>query len=257
MRTIKLLIQYNGAGFSGWQIQPGKRTVQGTLQDTLRKVLCDDIALLGCSRTDAGVHALGQVAHFKTKNPIALSKLHQALKRLMPDDIAVIKVTDEAATFHSQHKAKKKLYRYWIWNAPIVQPHLKGMSWHIPKPLNLLAMKKAAKYLVGTHDFMSFRAADATTKTSVRTIYQIRFRKADWVGKVFENSKGGQGLFCIEFVGNGFLKNMIRNIMGTLVDIGRGRIPPEEMKVILKSRDRQQAGMKVPAQGLFLVKVYY
>ena len=111
MRTIKLLIQYNGAGFSGWQIQPGKRTVQGTLQDTLRKVLCDDIALLGCSRTDAGVHALGQVAHFKTKNPIALSKLHQALKRLMPDDIAVIKVTDEAATFHSQHKAKKKLYR--------------------------------------------------------------------------------------------------------------------------------------------------
>ena len=138
-----------------------------------------------------------------------------------------------------------------------MQPHLKGMSWHIPKPLNLLAMKKAAKYLVGTHDFMSFRAADATTKTSVRTIYQIRFRKADWVGKVFENSKGGQGLFCIEFVGNGFLKNMIRNIMGTLVDIGRGRIPPEEMKVILKSRDRQQAGMKVPAQGLFLVKVYY
>ena len=245
MRIIKLIIQYDGADFSGWQIQPGKRTVQGVIQETLRKVLCEEINLLGCSRTDAGVHALGQVAHFKTDHLISLEKLHQALKRLMPADIAILKVSEEKKEFHSQRSAKRKTYRYWILNSPMGDPHLRRTSWHIPLPLNISAMKKAAKPLVGTHDFMAFRASDASTKTSVRTIYKITFGKQN------------KGLFYIDFTGNGFLKNMIRNIMGTLVDVGRGRETPENVKNILQSCDRKRAGMKVPAQGLFLMKIFY
>ncbi|QQR80397.1 MAG: tRNA pseudouridine(38-40) synthase TruA [Deltaproteobacteria bacterium] len=258
MRTLKLIIQYQGAQFSGWQIQPEKRTVQGVVQEILRKILDESVDLVGSSRTDAGVHALGQVAHIKTKSRMPMAKLHHALKRMLPNDISVIKISEERETFHSQKSTKKKTYRYWVWNSSIGHPQLAWMSWQIPTPLNILKMKKAARYLVGTHDFMAFRAADASTKTSVRTIYKIRFRsqlKNTWAFSFFGKISGQ--FFCIEFTGSGFLKNMIRNIMGTLVDVGREKIPPEEMKKILLSKDRRNAGMKVPAQGLFLVKIDY
>ncbi len=256
MRTLKLTIHYEGSGFSGWQIQPGKRTVQGVIQDILRCVLNESVDLIGSSRTDAGVHALGQVAHIKTLNTMAVRKLHHALKRMLPTDVSVVKLSEAKNGFHSQKSTKKKTYRYWIWNSSIVHPQLNRMSWQIPTTLDIRLMKKAAKHLVGTHDFLAFRAADASTKTSIRTIYRIRFREEDSWPRSYLGKIPGV-LFCIEFTGSGFLKNMVRNIVGTLVDVGREKIKPDEMKKILLSKDRRRAGMKVPAQGLFLTNIDY
>lgn len=243
-RTIKLTLEYDGTCFSGWQIQPHKKTVQQVVQDSLQKITQEDVKLVGASRTDAGVHALAQAAHFRTKSPITLDKILIALNGMLPPPVSVKSVEEVGADFHAIRGAKSKTYRYVIWNSRF-RPALERLrAWHVWDQLNLAAMRKAAAHLVGLHDFSAFRGAKSDTKTSVRTIQAISIRK-----------KGSE--IQIEIAGDGFLKYMVRNIVGTLVEVGKGKRSSSEFGAILKSVDRKKAGATAPAFGLYLVSVSY
>lgn len=243
MRTIRLIIEYDGTRYAGWQIQPHKKTIQGCLQDVLRRVTQEKVDVIGASRTDSGVHALAQVAHVKTRSKIPCGKLLTALNGLLPEDISVKEVAEAKPAFHAQKRVKKKTYRYLIWNRRFRSALLKDRAWHVWAPLDLRAMRAAARRLAGRHDFSAFRGRLSGTKTSVRTIHDLRIRKSDPIR--------------IEIAGNGFLKYMVRNIVGTLVEVGKGRILPREMRKILRSKDRTKAGMTAPALGLYLVSIDY
>jgi tRNA pseudouridine38-40 synthase len=272
MRNIKLLIEYDGTNFAGWQRQPDKRTVQETIEKVLQKITQEKIHLIGASRTDAGVHALGQVANFHTKSEIPCRKFLTALNGLLPADVSVKKVEDVGAglkpaptsTFHANKDAKKKTYRYLIWNAKARSALLKNRAWHVWNPLNLKAIQKGVNCLVGRHDFSSFRGARSDTKTSVRTIYEIKVGRGNppWlpvVGAGFPSALGGRkpAPLQIKITGNGFLKYMVRNIVGTLVEVGKGRLQPHDVGRILESKDRKKAAMTAPASGLYLEKISY
>ncbi|HSA58237.1 MAG TPA: tRNA pseudouridine(38-40) synthase TruA [bacterium] len=244
MRTLKLTLEYDGSAFSGWQIQPHKRTVQGTIQDVLRKITQEDIKLVGASRTDAGVHALGQVAHFRTKSRIRPEKFLIALNGLLPPEVAVKSVEESDGGFHAIRSAQSKTYRYVIWNEGSRSALERLRAWHVWDPLNLGAMRRAAKALPGRHDFSAFRGAQSDTKTSVRRVERVTIQK-----------KGPE--VRVEITGEGFLKYMVRNIVGTLVDVGKGRVTPKEFRKILQSRDRKKAGATAPAFGLTLVSIRY
>ena len=244
MRTIKLIIQYDGTDFSGWQVQPRKRTVQETLEQVLAKILNEKIHVVAASRTDAGVHALGQVAHFHTHNSISCRRLLAALNGLLPADMAVLRVQQTSSSFHAIKNARRKTYRYLLWNSPVRAPLLANRVWHVWESLNVKAMKSGARHLFGVHDFSAFRGANSDTKTSVRKIEKISIRFSEKILK-------------IEITGNGFLKYMVRNIVGTLVEVGKGKRTPEDIKKILASKDRRKAGAPAPACGLYLVKIDY
>jgi len=243
-RNIKLTLEYDGTAFAGWQIQPHKITVQQVVQDTLRRITQEDIKLVGASRTDAGVHALGQVAQFRTQSPIRLDKIRIALNGLLSPAVSVQKVEEVDADFHAIRSATSKTYRYVIHNSPFRPALQRERAWHVWDRLNLTAMRKAASCLIGRHDFSAFRGAQSDTKTSVRRIESVTIRKR------------GNEIF-VELSGNGFLKYMVRNIVGSLVDVGKGRISAEKFAAILKSRDRKKAGVTAPAFGLYLVSVAY
>lgn len=254
-RTIKLTIEYDGTRYAGWQIQPHRTTVQGTIQDALRRITQEKVDLIGASRTDAGVHAMAQAAHFRTKSRMPIARMETSLNGLLPGDISINKVTQVASGFHAQNDAKKKEYRYLIWNHRARSALLKDRVWHIWTPLNLAAMRKAARLLVGRHDFSAFRASRSDTRTSVRTIYEIKICKgAPWRAPIWAQQAAP---LQIAVTGNGFLKYMVRNIVGTLADVGRGRIGPDKVREILRSKDRKKAGATAPASGLYLVRVEY
>jgi tRNA pseudouridine38-40 synthase len=244
VRTLKLTLEYDGSAFAGWQIQPGKRTVQGTVQETLRKITQEPIKLVGASRTDAGVHAAGQVAHFHTRSTIRPDKFLIALNGLLPPEVSVRSVEEVRPGFHAIRKARSKVYRYVIRNVRVRSALRRDRAWHIWDPLNVASMRAAARWLVGRHDFSAFRGSQSDTKTSVRRIRKVAFKKL-----------GDE--IIIEITGDGFLKYMVRNIVGTLVEVGKGRIGPAEFRKILKSRDRKKAGATAPAFGLYLLKVNY
>ncbi len=246
MRIIQLLIEYDGTDFSGLQSQPGQRTVQGTIEDTLSRVLGHKVVVAGASRTDAGVHALGQVAHFRTTSGMTCFRLQGALDGLLPPDVAVRSVKEVAATIDPQRLVKRKTYRYLIWNDRIRSPLLRERAWHVWNPLDLRAMRRAARCLVGRHDFSAFRATRSETKTSIRRMDRIVI---GWEA----SGLPGRKCLALTFTAGGFLKHMIRNVVGTLVEIGEGRRLPEDMEKILRSRDRRQAGRAAPAHGLCLV----
>lgn len=252
VRNIKIIIEYDGTHFSGWQTQPHKRTVQGTIEKVLQKIIQQKITIIGASRTDAGVHALGQVAHFHTSHPVTCKRLFAALNGLLPPDISVKEVL-EVSDFHAQKNAKRKTYTYLIWNSRLKPALMRDRVWHVWSPLNLPEMKKAAKYLVGRHDFSAFRGANSNTKTSVREIYAITVGR----GAVLAPQGGRTPPLQIQMTGNGFLKYMVRNIVGTLIDVGKGRLTPEKFFEILKSRDRKKAGVAAPACGLYLERIDY
>lgn len=241
-RTLKLTIQYDGTHYAGWQIQPHKKTIQGLIQDVLRRVTQEKVDVIGASRTDAGVHALGQVAHFKTRSKISCDKFLIALNGLLPEDISVTDVREVRPSFHAQKGAKKKTYRYLIWNRCYRSALLKDRAWHVWAPLDLKAMRRAARLLIGRHDFAAFRGRLSDTKTSVRTVYEIRIEGSP---------------LQITVTGNGFLKYMVRNIVGTLVEVGKGRFRPQDVRTILRSKDRKKAGATAPACGLYLVSIEY
>ncbi len=244
MRNIKLLIEYDGTNYHGWQIQPNGITIQEVLQKNLAIMTQQRVRLIGSGRTDAGVHALGQVGNFHTDSSIPVEGLRRGLNSLLPSDIVIKSAEEVSPDFNAQHMAKRKTYVYWILNRETRSALQRCYSWRYPVPVDLKSMQEAAQVLVGRNDFSSFQAVDADTVNPVREIF-----RADWL------DKSPFLYFAIE--GDGFLKQMVRNIVGTLMDVGRGKISKEEFKDIFMARDRRRAKMTAPPQGLFLLRVDY
>lgn len=243
-QKLKLIIAYDGSAYHGWQIQPNGITVQQTLQQVLATMTGESLTVYGSGRTDAGVHAWGQAAHIQTTTTIPLPGLWRGLNALLPDDIVIRSIEPVAADFHARKSARAKTYLYCLDNGSQPNPLTRLYSWHIRRPLDISAMSRAADLLQGSHDFLSFKAADGETVTSVRTLYNIRL------------TKHGQYLLVM-VKANGFLKNMVRVIVGTLVEIGTGKRYWQSMGDILAARDRRMAGITAPAKGLMLRTVYY
>ncbi len=248
MRTLKLTLSYDGSEFYGWQIQPNVPTVQGTLVDTLQKITCEKIRLYGAGRTDAGVHALGQVAHCKTRTRIPPENLLRALNSLLPASIRVLKVEEVSHDFHSRWHATGKTYRYRILRAPICPPFFRHTVYHYPFPLDQEAMVRAAPFFEGEHDFTSFGSWDPEDKdkSKVREVYSSRLQ---------HDPERAELVYTVR--GRSFLRYMVRKIVGTLLDVGKGRFTAEDIPRILAVCDRSQAGPTAPPEGLYLVAVEY
>lgn len=247
MARYKLLIAYEGTNYHGWQIQPNGVSIQSTLENVLKVVLRHDVRIHGAGRTDAGVHALGQAAHFIHDEPIDPYKLRASMNGILPPDIRVLSVEQVDDSFHAQYSAVGKIYRYHLHLQTIASPFKKGFMWHIPYPLDLEKMHQASRLLVGTHDFTAFANEShrgVAAHDPIRNIQRI---------DLIEEPGG----VYLEFEGEGFLYMMVRNIVGTLVEIANGKRSVEEINAILASKDRRLAGQAAPPQGLFLVKVLY
>ncbi len=246
MRRLRLDLEYEGTRYHGWQIQPNALTVQACVERALRTVLNESCRVVGAGRTDAGVHALGQVAHFETTRAIAAPALQRALNSLLPADIAVREVREVPETFHARKSAVRKRYVYWIWNDPRKSALWERFCWHVPVPLDLPAMSAAASHLAGRHDFSSFQASGCESRDNpVREIDLLRVEPL-------------QGPFVrIAVEAASFLRHMVRNLVGTLVEVGLGRTGADEVRSILDARDRRRAGRTAPGRGLFLEWVCY
>ena len=245
MRNIKLLIEYDGTNYHGWQVQPNGLTIQEVIEKKVEVMTGQPVRLIASGRTDAGVHALGQVANFRTSATIPVEGFCRGLNSLLPPDIVIQSAEEVETDFHAQHGVKRKTYRYLILNQEVPSAIYRNYAWHIPLPLDVSAMQDAARILLGKKDFSTFRAANSDANDPVREVFQ-----AGW------SMKEGKFLaFTIE--ADGFLKYMVRNIVGTLVEVGRGKVSSEEFQRILETRDRRQAGVTAPAQGLVLVEVTY
>lgn len=245
MRNIKLIIEYDGKDFNGWQKQPNKLNIQGEIEKAIEKITGDKVELIASGRTDAGVHALGQVANFKTDSKIAIEKIPIAINSNLKKSILIKSAEEVDDRFHSRLTCKRKTYRYIINNSSMGTAIYRNLETNIPVKLNVLNMRKAIKFFEGEHDFKAFRASGTSNKSSIRKIY-----KAEIIEK--ENNR-----IYIELTGNGFLYNMVRIISGTLVDVGLGKISPEYVVEIINSKDRCKAGKTLQPQGLYLVKVEY
>jgi tRNA pseudouridine38-40 synthase len=245
MRNIKLLIEYDGGNYQGWQVQPKGSTIQGMIEEKLSLLTGETIHLIGSGRTDAGVHALGQIAHFKTRSKMDVRSIQRALNSLLPPDIGIQRAEEVGEDFHARKHSQSKVYEYQILNRNLRSVFHRGHAWHIPQELDLKEMKRAAQGLMGEHDFSSFRSAGSPTRTAVRRVIRAEWRKSR------------EGLLRFEIEANGFLKQMVRAIIGTLVEVGKGKISSEEFQRILDSKDRKKAGPTAPAHGLFLKKVKY
>jgi len=245
MRNIKLVIEYDGTNYQGWQVQPKGPTIQGVIEEKLSLITGEEVNLIGSGRTDAGVHALGQVASFKTQSQMDGRSIQRALNSLLPTDIVIKKVEEVEEDFHARKQSKSKIYEYRILNRPIRSAFHRGYAWHIPQKLNLKEMEKAAQSLIGEHDFSSFRSVGTPMRTSIRRVIRVEWKRER------------DGLVRFEIEANGFLKQMVRAIVGTLIEVGKGKICSEEFRRILESRDRKTAGPTAPAHGLFLKEVKY
>lgn len=237
-------MEYDGTNYAGWQVQPGQDTIQGCLEVALRTITGEDVRVIGSGRTDAGVHALGQVAHFKTRSQMTVEEFRRALNGLLPRDIAVREVFEEAEDFHARHSAKRKLYRYVVFQGKVRSAFGHRYGWDVGYSLDVATMRRAASHLVGTHDFSAFRASSCAAKSPTRTVHRL---------EIFEQDR--DIIFLAE--ADGFLQHMVRTIVGTLVDVGRGGLKPDVVKALLESRERSQAGPTAPPQGLFLLEVTY
>ena len=229
----------------GWQKQPNKLNIQGNIEQAIKNVTGEEVELFASGRTDAGVHSFGQVANFKTESLIPIEKIPIALNTNLKKSIRIIKAEEVDERFHSRLSCKKKTYRYVINNSSCESAIYRNLETYIPMKLDVSKMKEAAKYFEGEHDFKAFRASGTSSKSSVRTIYKLEILEK-------ENNR-----IYIEVTGNGFLYNMVRIISGTLVEVGLGKIKPEEIREIIDSKDRSRAGKTLPAHGLFLLNVEY
>ena len=244
MRNIKLTIEYDGKDFNGWQKQPTKLNIQGTIEQAIKQITGEEVQLNASGRTDAGVHAFGQVANFKTNSQIPIEKFPIALNSNLKKSIRIISAEEVDERFHSRLTCKRKTYRYVINNSEFSSAIYRNLETHIPQKLDVDKMQEAVKYFEGEHDFKAFKASGTSSKSSVRTIYKA------------EVYKEGDRIF-IELTGNGFLYNMVRIIAGTLVDVGIGKIKPDEIPEIIKIKKRENAGKTLPPNGLYLLKVMY
>ena len=245
MRNIKLVIEYDGKEFNGWQKQPNKLNIQGNIEKAIERITNEKIDLMASGRTDAGVHALGQVANFKTNSNIPIEKFALAINSNLKKSILIKSAEEVDEKFHSRLSCKKKTYRYIINNSKYGTAIYRNLETNIKEKLDVEKMQEAIKYFEGEHDFKAFKASGTSSKSSVRTIYKAEVIKKD-------NDR-----IYIELTGNGFLYNMVRIIAGTLVEVGMGKIQPEEIKEIIKSQKRENAGKTLPPQGLYLINVEY
>lgn len=244
MKRIKLEVAYDGTNYCGWQLQPEKPTVEAVLNRALSELCGEEITVVGASRTDSGVHAMGNVAVFDTESRIPADKFCLAVNQRLPEDIRVQSSIEVPSDFHPRRVSCRKTYEYRIFNRKIELPTDRLYTSDIYYPLNVEAMKQAGTYLIGEHDFKSFCSVNTQAKETVRTIYRL------------EVAKEGE-LITITAVGSGFLYNMVRIIAGTLIEVGRGAYSPERVKEILEGRDRALAGPTAPAKGLMLVNIEY
>ena len=245
MRNIKLVIEYDGKDFNGWQKQPNKLNIQGEIERAIQEITKEDnIELNASGRTDAGVHALGQVANFKTNCTMPVDKFPIAINNKVKKSIVIKSAEEMPERFHSRYNCKKKTYRYVINNSEYGSAIFRNQECHIPQKLDVKAMKKAIKYFEGEHDFKGFKASGTSSKNSVRKIFKTNIEVHN--DRIF-----------IEFTGSGFLYNMVRILSGTLVDVGLGKIKPNDIPNIILSGERQKAGKTLPPHGLYLLKVEY
>ncbi len=249
MRNLKLILSYDGAEFSGWQVQPDASTVQGTLASAIGRITGEKVLPQASGRTDAGVHALAQVVTFVTESSVPTENFLRALNDILPAAVRVLEVTEAAAKFHARHSARAKTYRYRIYRAPICPPFLARYVWHFPYPLDEATMECAAELVVGEHDFTSFAAVDPErgreeTVSNVRTIFSSKWER-----------NGDEFVYTVS--GSGFLHHMVRNLVGTFILVGKGTLVPEDLARILAARNRSAAGATAPAGGLYLINVEY
>jgi len=245
MRNFKMIVEYDGTAYCGWQRQENGLSIQQALEEAIELITGEKVSVIGSGRTDAGVHALNQVAHFKSNSTLPLDNIYRGLNSVLPDDIVIKEMKEVPEDFHALRDVKSKIYVYKICNQRLRPALGRNYFWHVRYPLNMEFMREATKYIIGTHDFSSFCAANTQVKDRVRTILDIDIRKNE------------EGIIEVDVVAHGFLKYMVRNIVGTLVEIGRGKWEPEEMKRILESKDRKIAGATAPAYALFLKEVKY
>lgn len=245
MRNLKLVIEYDGTHYQGWQSQKSGLTIQDVLEEALSKILNQKIRLNGSGRTDSGAHALGQVANFKTESTLDTNALLKGANSLLPPDILIKSIEEVPENFHARFSAKSRIYEYRIWNASQPSVFYRSYSWWVQTPLDVeVMMHKAALYLIGWHDFSSFQGADHEKVSPEREVREVAFRH-----------EGPEVIFFIQ--ANAFLRHMVRNIIGTLVEVGKSKMSHQEFVEIVEARDRAKAGKTAPAQGLFLKEVCY
>ena len=244
MRNIKLVIEYDGKDFNGWQKQPNKLNIQGEIEKVIYSITGEEVNLIASGRTDAGVHAIGQVANFKTNSNIPIDKIGLAINSRLKKSIVIKDVEEVDERFHSRYLCKQKTYRYIINNSKYGTAIYRNLEYHFPVKLNVNDMKKAIKFFEGEHDFKAFKASGTSSKSSVRTIFNTNLYEKD--DRIY-----------IELTGNGFLYNMVRIIAGTLVEVGLEKIEPEKIEEIIKEGKRENAGKTLPPNGLYLVDVKY
>ena len=244
MKNIKLILQYDGSNYHGFQIQPSVETVQGVLERTVREITGETVRVYGCSRTDAGVHAYRYVAGFKTDTPIPSDKISVVMNNYLPSDIRILSSTEETEEFHPRFSCISKTYRYIINTDDIPDVFMRNYEWQIKKGLDINAMKEACKYITGEHDFRSFMTSGPDMETTVRNVFSLDVKKEDKKIVIYINA-------------DGYLYNMVRIITGTLCLAGEGKITPEYVGDIIDKKDRNFAGPTAPPQGLYLYEIYY
>lgn len=247
-RTIKLTLAYDGTDFAGWQVQPDLRTVQATLEEALVKITGQPTRVAASGRTDAGVHALAQVVSFETESVLPPEVLKRALNAELPQDTAVSSVEEMSPGFHARRDAKRKRYRYVVCDGPVRDVFRRRTAWQLFRRLDVESMIDAAGILIGEHDFASFQTSGSERETTVRTIFDLLIQR---------QPAPDNHLVHFEIESNGFLYNMVRNIVGTLVEVGQGKQQPGWVAEVLAACDRRRAAQTAPPQGLFLVSVTY
>jgi tRNA pseudouridine38-40 synthase len=245
LRNIRLIIQFDGTDFCGWQIQDGQRTVQGDLTAALCRLTGSDVSLVASSRTDSGVHAMAMPVSFRLDTHLPLKAFVFGVNALLAKDVRVVEACEVPTDFHARFSAKEKTYVYRVQNGRVALPLERRHAWHVPEPLDLDAMEDAARRLIGTHDFSAFRSAHCDAASPVRTLVRV------------DLSRERPGILAIEVESGGFLRNMVRILAGTLVAVGRGRHPPSWIDDLLDHGDRTRGGQTAPPQGLFLKSVRY
>jgi tRNA pseudouridine38-40 synthase len=245
VRNLKMVVEYDGAGYHGWQRQRDLATVQQALEDNVFRITRERVAIFGSGRTDAGVHALRQTAHFKTSSGISASNLLAGMNSLLPDDIVVKELQEVSESFHARFDVKSKVYMYQIFNSPTRSALYRQYTWYVRTPLDLIAMGKGLSVLKGRHDFTAFCGKKEGDYNCIRTVTDVRLEKMT------------SGIISIYLEADGFLRYMVRSVVGTLVEVGRGKRTPEELLNVLEAKERRSAGITAPPQGLFLMEVKY
>jgi len=263
MKTIKLTIAYDGTHFHGWQFQPGIATIQGAIQDAARKITQEKIIAHGASRTDAGVHALGQVAHFRTHSALSAMEMQRALNALLPPAVRIVAAEEVGPDFHSRWQSQAKTYRYRIYRGKVLPPFEYGRVLHYPWPLDEDAMAAAAREFEGEHDFSSFAASsgseeDDRDRDMQRVIYSSQIVCENGRENARENGRErDRDEIAYVVRGKSFLRYMVRKIVGTLLDVGRGKLSPADIQQVFEARDRSRSGPTMPPEGLYLVALEY